>query len=165
MPRKRSVLSFRPMEPCAIGPRVTDGMRVRIQGAPLAMLDRIVKTATTVADARLACMWVVDSREQALRPQAGYATDARLAALIATFTPVPVTGGAVGHIFESRLPDYIADIRQDPRWRKEPCLVDAGLRAHAGVPLLAGDHAVGVLSVLFGRPRQLRSEEKDLLAL
>jgi two-component system, NarL family, sensor histidine kinase DevS len=153
------------MESGAIGPRTTDSMRALSDAAARETLDRIAKAATTLADAALACVWVVDSRERTLWPQAAYAADALLAAWLATLAPVPVADGVVGRIFESRLPDYVAEIAEDFRLRGEPCFKEAGVRGHAGIPLIAGDHAVGVLSVLFGEPRHVRTEDKNLLAL
>lgn len=91
--------------------------------------------------------------------------DERLAAWLSS-SSVPMPGATViGRIAESGAPDYTLDIERDARWREQPLTRDTGFHGHAGIPLMAGDAPVGVLSLFFGAPRALSAEEQELLGL
>ena len=81
------------------------------------------------------------------------------------FPAIPYGQGVIGPIFESRTPEYLLDIGQDPRWLAQRLATEGGLRSFAGLPLVAGDRAVGVLAILFGEQRIFTPEEKDLMGL
>ncbi|HEV8441343.1 MAG TPA: GAF domain-containing protein [Methylomirabilota bacterium] len=129
------------------------------------MLARVARAATTLGDARLACVWVVDPREPGLRLHGGHAADEEVAAILAAWSASPAAHGAIRSIFDSRQPQYVTDIQEDARWRQAAGVDEARLRAHAGIPLIAGARAVGVLSVLLGKPRDFTAEERERLDL
>ncbi|MBI4242145.1 MAG: GAF domain-containing protein [Candidatus Rokubacteria bacterium] len=73
--------------------------------------------------------------------------------------------GLVGGVFESRAPEYILDIQEDSRWLNKRLAKEVGLHAYAGIPLVAGDRVVGVMSILFGERPEFTHEEKELMSL
>ena len=68
-------------------------------------------------------------------------------------------------IFVSKVPEYLVDSRDDPRWMNRRFLQELGLRGYAGIPLMIGGRALGVLAGLFGEPHEFTAEEKELLNL
>ncbi|PWU24734.1 MAG: hypothetical protein C5B48_04870 [Candidatus Rokuibacteriota bacterium] len=155
------------MGPCLVGPRLPDGVRMACGAGAQAVLDRVVEAATALPDAAVACAWVLDPREHVLHRQARCATDPQFSEVIATVYPVaPALGqSAVARILETRQPEYVVDIQADARWRDEPFLRGPHGRGLAGIPLVVGERAIGVLCVCFGAPLALRQEHKNFLSL
>src|SRR5207245_9902233 len=78
---------------------------------------------------------------------------------------IPYGEGLTGRIAESRTPDYILDIGNDPQLRNRRLSTVAGLRGFAGLPLIADEQTVGVLAIFFREPRSFTPEERELIAL
>jgi GAF domain-containing protein/ActR/RegA family two-component response regulator len=66
--------------------------------------------------------------------------------------------GIGGRVAETRQRIFVADVTQDPRMVAGEWVVQAGLRALLAVPIEAGEHLLGVLSVV-GREGTLAAEE------
>ena len=78
---------------------------------------------------------------------------------------VPYTRGVAGAVYQSREPAFIEDIQADPRWIDKRAAQEAGLHGYAGLPLIARDRAIGVLSIFFGERRPFTTEERELMGL
>jgi PAS domain S-box-containing protein len=76
---------------------------------------------------------------------------------------VRAEGGASRWIVDRRQPMIVTDIREDP-FRANQMLSDYGLKAYAGVPLLAGGQSLGVLYALDQHMRHYTSDEIDFLS-
>ncbi|MCB9421632.1 MAG: GAF domain-containing protein [Ardenticatenaceae bacterium] len=70
--------------------------------------------------------------------------------------------GASQWIMDQKQPFVVPDIRHDP-FEANPMLSDYGLQAYAGVPLLDGAAAVGILYALDTEPRQYKEEDLSFL--
>jgi len=58
----------------------------------------------------------------------------------------------------------VEDALKDPRFAKNPFLLEHGIRFYAGAPLnTRGGHAIGSLCVIDAMPRSVTEEEKALL--
>ncbi|MFQ5899807.1 MAG: GAF domain-containing protein, partial [Candidatus Methylomirabilia bacterium] len=125
----------------------------------------IAQVATTLLGAKMARVWVDDPVSRALRVEGSFGVDPDLEWQMTDFRTFPYGRGVVGRVFESRVPEYIPDIQQESRWENQRLAKEAGLHACAGLPLITGDQAVGVLAVLFGDRRQFTAEEKELIGL
>jgi GAF domain-containing protein/CheY-like chemotaxis protein len=125
----------------------------------------VAKAATTLLGAAAARVWVDDPVMGVLREQASFGTDPQLERLMTDFPVLPYGEGLVGRIFESRRPEYLADIGQDPLWLNRRLATEGGLRGFAGVPLITGDRVVGVLAILFSERRVFTPEETELMGL
>lgn len=71
-----------------------------------------------------------------------------------------------GLVMRTQKPLLVDDVSQDPSTRWMPDWLRAeGFRGHAGVPLIAGGHSIGVLLVSSRQPRTLDGNEMRLLRL
>ncbi len=70
--------------------------------------------------------------------------------------------GATRWIVENRLPLTVSDVNDDP-FQANAMLHEHGLRAYAGVPVLAGDEVLGVLYALDTSPRHYQASELNFL--
>ena len=129
------------------------------------VFDSVARAAVMLLGARAARVWGDDPAHHVLRPCGSFALDPTLGQLMTDVEAVAYGQGMVGRIFASRAPAYLADAQQDPRWQNRRLVTEGGLHAYAGIPLIAGERTVGVLSVLFGERRELAPEEKTLLRL
>ena len=78
---------------------------------------------------------------------------------------VPYTRGVAGAVYQRREPAFIEDVQADPRWVDQGEAQKAGFHGYAGVPLVARDRAIGVLSVFFEERRTFTAEERELMGL
>lgn len=148
----------------------------------LSTLSRMIRAMTSAHDSHEACvavaeattrllgavwtrLWTDDPTERLVRTFATFGIDREIDVLMNDFSVLPYGRGLVGRIVESRTPEYVRDIVHDPRWLNRR-LASAG-RAHgfAGLPLVAGDRVVGVLSILFSQPREFDPDDKQLMEL
>jgi len=125
----------------------------------------VARGAATLLGAKYARVWIGDPAAQELRAEGSYGIDPAPERIFTDVTTIPYGHGVVGHVFDSGTPVYIADVQQDPRWLNRRLAREAGLRGYAGVPLVTGDRAVGVLSILFGERRQFTAAETEFLRL
>lgn len=156
--------------------------RVSRHADKLIALSRLTRAMTAAHDSGEACgaiaeattkllgavwtrVWADDPTERVVRPEATFGFDREIDALMTDFAVFPYGQGLVGRIIESHTPEYVRDIVHDPRWLNQP-LANAG-RVHgfAGLPLITGNRVVGVLSILFGEPRDFGHDDRQLIEL
>ena len=125
----------------------------------------VAMAATTLLGAKMARVWVADPEARVLRALGSFGIDTKIEQLQIEFPAIGYGQGLVGRILESRTPEYVLDIQQDPRWLNQRLFKETEVHAFAGIPLVAGNRVVGVLSVLFGERRRFTPEEKELLGL
>ncbi len=130
-----------------------------------AVFRGIAEAATALLKAKMAWVWVADAAGETLREGGSFGLPPSLAHLTAGLTSVPLGRGVVGAVFETRAPEFILDIQDDPRWLARPVAEAVDLHACAAVPLMKQDRAVGVLLVLFGRRPGFTAEERELVGL
>jgi GAF domain-containing protein/CheY-like chemotaxis protein len=133
--------------------------------APAEVFREIARAAVLLLGARMARVWVDDPAEGALKSQGGFGLDPEAETLLTAIPTLAHGAGVVGAVFASRRPEYVPDVQEDARWANPEPVRQAGLHAYAGLPLVAGERAVGVLSILFGERRSFTSEEQELMEL
>ena len=129
------------------------------------VFQAIAEAAVTLLGAAHARVWADDPEGRVLSTRGGFGVDPRIEASFTDYPLIPYGQGLAGRIFESRAPEYVVDAQGDPRWLNRRLLTELGLHAFAGVPLVAGDRALGVLAILFAEQRQFTPEDKELMAL
>src|SRR6266849_161513 len=97
--------------------------------------------------------------------EGGFSLDPQVEQIVTEVPVIPYGEGLTGRIAESRTPDYILDISNDPKLRNRRLSTVAGLRGFAGLPLIADEQTVGVLALFFREPRSFTSEERELIAM
>jgi GAF domain-containing protein len=128
-----------------------------------ALLAAIVEVARSIFGAKASSILLLDEEAQELVFEAvvGEGEDTLLG------TRFPVGTGIAGWVLATRTPLVIEDVQNDPRWSRNVAegtgYVPKGLMA---APLLHGERALGVLSVL-DRPEQtlFSLQEMELLGL
>ncbi len=125
----------------------------------------VAQAATTLLGARMTRVWIDDPVGRVLRIWASFGVDPVLEAAATDYPVLPRGEGVIGAILRTRAPEYVVDVRRDPRWRNRRLLLEADLHAFAGLPLIVEDRVLGVLSILFGPRPLFRAEEKELMAL
>ena len=130
-----------------------------------AIVQAVARAATILLGAATTRVAVADPVARVLCTQGSFSIDTKVEEVMTDFPAVPYGQGIVGPIFESRKAEYILDISHDPRLLNPRVATEAGLRGFAGLPLIAGDVAVGVLAIFFHEPRHFTAEEKELMGL
>jgi signal transduction histidine kinase/CheY-like chemotaxis protein len=126
------------------------------------VFDEIARAATSLLDARLARVWLADEDAGVLRAVGGSGIDAEFERMMTEFREIPIGAGIVGGVFSSRRPAYVEDVQADSRWRNQRLARGAGLHTYVGLPLISGERALGVLSLLFGERRGWDEEDAEL---
>ncbi|MBI4592571.1 MAG: GAF domain-containing protein, partial [Candidatus Rokubacteria bacterium] len=129
------------------------------------VFQAIAEAATTLLGATTARVWVDDPAHRVLRTRGIFSIDPKIDTLMVDVQAIPYGQGVLGRIFTSRKPEYILDIAHDPRWLNPRLASEGGLKSYAGIPLLAGDRALGVLSILFRDQRQFTGEDEEYMRL
>ncbi len=130
-----------------------------------ALCQAIASASTILLGAAVSAVFVADPVARVLRVEGIYAPDPRVKQAATALTVIPYGQGLAGHILESRTPEYIQDLGSDSRSLNRHLSTEMGLRGFAGLPLIAGDEVVGVLSIFFRAGRPFTSEERELMAL
>src|SRR6266567_2664086 len=125
----------------------------------------VARAATTLLGAASTRVSVADPVARGLRTEGGFSFDPQVEQIVTEVPVIPYGEGLTGRIAESRTPDYILDIGNDPKLRNRRLSTVAGLRGFAGLPLIADEQTVGVLAIFFREPRSFTSEERELIAL
>src|SRR5437870_527342 len=125
----------------------------------------VARAATTLLGAASTRVSVADPVARVLRTEGGFSFDPEVEQIVTEVPVIPYGEGLTGRIAESRTPDYILDIGNDPKLRNRRLSTVAGLRGFAGLPLIADEQTVGVLAIFFREPRSFTSEERELIAL
>lgn len=115
--------------------------------------DDIVAIAAGMCDAPRAVISLVDAGRQWFKARVGV-DDAELPREVAFCAHA---------ILQPEAPLLVPDATRDPRFSDNPLVVDGDLRFYAGVPLLAGGHAVGTVCVVDTRPRELAPAQESAL--
>ena len=122
----------------------------------------VAQAAARLLDARSSQVWVDDPAAGVLRAEGSYTNDPLIRDGLRRITEIPHGQGVTAHVYSSRAPVFISDLRTEPRWLNAALVEATNVRFYAGIPLVAGDHVVGVLSVLFGARAEFTDEEKEL---
>jgi PAS domain S-box-containing protein len=125
----------------------------------------VAQAATTLLGARLARVWVDDPTRGLLRIRGSFGLDARQERGLTEFATLPYDQGLAGGVFVSRAPAFVAEVTTDPRLTNRRLATEAGLHAFAGLPLVAGERAMGVLALFFAERREFTDEERELMGL
>ena len=126
-----------------------------------AVFECIVRAAVELLGGDMACLWVYDEARALLRVAAGAGAPDFPLPPQDTFAPGE---GLVGTVFAERAPRVVVDPQREPAYAQRAWAAAAGVRAAAAVPVLMGERALGVLSVVFRKPPDLGAEELDLLS-
>jgi diguanylate cyclase (GGDEF)-like protein len=121
--------------------------------------DFAVKAAAEFLDVPCVSLAVADEETRELTMGASYGPQ-EFAELMGD--RVPHGAGLIGRIVERGEPQYIADIRQEPRWPNKRFLEQTGVVSFAGIPLISEGRVLGVLSI-FTRHRRLFSPDERAL--
>jgi signal transduction histidine kinase len=122
------------------------------------VFDLITRSARELLDVKLVHLWIE-------RPRTSELTLAASSSLDDAIATTPIGGALIGRIAESRKSEFIDDILTSERWPDHELAERLELRSFAGVPLLAGDALIGVLSVLGGSARTFDGNDHDLLGI
>jgi len=136
---------------------VTDAALSRLDGQ--SMLDVLLDRLKTVLDVDTAAVLLLDRTAGELVATAA----SGLGEEVAQGVRVPLGAGFAGRIAASGRP--MALDRVAPDTVSNQLLIDRGIKAMLGVPLLAGGHVIGVLHVGSLSGRQFTPEDADLLQL
>ena len=128
------------------------------------VFEAVARAAITLFGAAAAGVLVDDSAAGFLRVGPHFRSDA---------TPWEPDGirevsygrGVAGGVFQTREPAFIEDLQAEPRWVDKVAVEKAGFHGYAGIPLVARDRALGVLSVFFGERPTFTTEERELMVL
>ncbi|MEK7371095.1 MAG: GAF domain-containing protein [candidate division NC10 bacterium] len=129
------------------------------------MIEAVARAATVLLGARLTRVLLADPRRQVLRVEGSFGLAPEAVEAAADYLEIPYGQCLAGVVCEAREPLCVTDIQDDPRVLNQPLARECGLRGYAGFPLVAGGGTVGVLCILFGEPRRLTAEDRELLGL
>ncbi|MFQ5840312.1 MAG: response regulator, partial [Candidatus Methylomirabilales bacterium] len=123
-------------------------------------LQQIARAAVELLDAAGATVWAVAPLGETLTLEAEVGgTYAHLR----THTRLRIGEGIVGAIVAGRQPLILDEYTRDPRVKNRARAEVEGYRAFAGVPLLLGEQAVGVLTVYRRTPDPFRQADIEVL--
>jgi len=125
------------------------------------VLQRVVAHACRLIEARVSSLLLLDKETGTLRPAATHgASDEYLA------QPDREIGASLtGEVIKTGLPLYIADVREETRYRFSDLARREGLCTLLSVPLRSKADVIGVLNVYTGEPRYLDENDVRLLTL
>jgi signal transduction histidine kinase len=129
------------------------------------MFRAVAESAATLLGAKLARVWIDDPPRRLLRIEASFGLDPGVEGTMSDVVTIAYGQGMGGRVFVSRVPEYIFDVQEDPRWLDQRLAREAGLHACAGLPLIVGERIVGILVILCGKRRVFTDEEKELMSL
>ncbi|MDP2627236.1 MAG: GAF domain-containing protein, partial [Candidatus Rokubacteria bacterium] len=105
----------------------------------------IAAAASTLLGAKVTYVWIADPEARVLRPEGNFGVDPETERRLVDVPIIPFGKGIPGQIIESRAPVYLQEVQGDPRGLNRRFTSELGLHAYAGLPLVHGDRAVGVL--------------------
>ncbi|MGH7962032.1 MAG: GAF domain-containing protein [Candidatus Binatia bacterium] len=125
------------------------------------VLQRVVAHACRLMEARVSSLLLLDKEAGTLHPAATYgASDEYLA------QPDREIGASLtGEVIKTGQPLYIADVREEARYRLSELARRDGLCTLLSVPLCNKTDVIGVLSVYTGEPRCFDESDTRLLTL
>jgi signal transduction histidine kinase len=119
--------------------------------------DRLTSLASTILDAPVALVSLVDERRQFFKSCVGLPepwSDRRETPLSHSFCKHTVASGG---------PLIVDDARTHPLVRDNPAVQDLNVIAYAGIPLLMDGHALGSFCVIDSEPRAWTDREVEIL--
>jgi signal transduction histidine kinase len=128
---------------------------------PQQVLDFVVEATAGLLGVNLARVWLWDKPAQELRLAAS-SGDPDL--LVHPRQVIRSGEGMAGLAFQRRKTLATDSPATDPHFAQKAWAHEKGIRAHAGVPLLVGERAVGTLSAARRDPRPFDQEDLALLA-
>ncbi len=125
--------------------------------------DRLTRLAATILRAPIALVSLVDVDRQFFKSAIG------LPEPVASERQTPLSHSFCQHTVSSGAPLIIADAREHPLVRDNPAILDLGVVAYAGIPLVTSDgHVLGSFCVIDHQPRVWTEQDiailKDLAA-
>ena len=129
-----------------------------LDSPPEEAFDRLTRLATTVLCVPVALVSLVDGDRQFFKSQCG------LSEPLASARQTPLTHSFCKHAVGSREPLIVTDARRDPLLGQSPAVLEDGVIAYAGIPLITSEgHALGTFCVVDRRPHQWTEEEIGIL--
>jgi hypothetical protein len=123
-----------------------------------ASFDRFARVASTALRASVALISLVDDRRQFLKSAVG------LPEPFASRRELPLTHSFCQHVVSTKEPIVIADAPKHPLVRDNLAVLELGVKAYAGVPLLTQEsQALGALCVMEPTPRAWTTHEVEVL--
>jgi GAF domain-containing protein len=123
------------------------------------ILDRLVRLAADLIETAIAMLTIVEGHRQVFAAHAGLPEE------VAAAGSTPLEYSICQHAVASGRPLIVCDARKDPILRDNRAVVDFGLVAYAGIPLITPEkHAVGTLCVVDMIPRDWTDDHVALLA-
>jgi diguanylate cyclase (GGDEF)-like protein len=126
-----------------------------------AVYDFAVQAAAEFLEVPCVCLLVADEETRQLSVEASYGLQEFPRWLV---DRIPSGAGLIGRIVEEREPQYVADVRRDPRWLNKRFLEEAGIASFAGIPLIGDGRLLGVLVVFTRHRRLFTPDERALMA-
>jgi GAF domain-containing protein len=152
-------MTVAPADPVRDPQRLAALQRLALLDTPAeAAFDRLTGLATRVLRAPVALVALVDADRQFFKSCVG------LPEPWATRRQTPLSHSFCRHEVAACAPLVIEDARAHPLVRDNPAIVDLGVVAYLGIPLIiGGGHAVGSFCVIDRRPRVWTAEEVAIL--
>ena len=122
----------------------------------------VAEAAARLLDARCSRVWVDDPAAGVVRAEGNYTTDPVIRAELDRVTEIAHGQGVTAQVYVTRAPVFISDLRTATDWLNPELVRRTDVRFYAGIPLVAGDHVVGVLALLFDARDEFSEEEKEL---
>lgn len=123
------------------------------------ILDRLVRLAADLIETAIAMLTIVEGHRQVFAAHAGLPEE------VAAAGSTPLEYSICQHAVASGRSLIVCDARKDPILRDNRAVVDFGLVAYAGIPLITPEkHAVGTLCVVDMIPRDWTDDHVALLA-
>jgi len=121
-------------------------------------LDAVTKRLSDVFRVPISLLTIVDAENQHWRAQTGLPDELERAGKSPRETSI------CGHVVAEKDVVIVEDALNDPRFAKNPFLLEHGIRFYAGAPLVTRrGHAIGSLCVIDATPRSVTEVEKDVL--
>jgi GAF domain-containing protein len=127
------------------------------------VVDAVARAATLLLGARTSRVWIDDPAAGGVRVTGGFGSDPGVERPMTEVTFIAYGKGVVGRIMATRQSEYLANIAMDPRWLNWQVASEGGLCGFAGLPLIAGDRVLGVLSLMFAEERDFTPEDRELM--
>jgi GAF domain-containing protein len=141
--------------------RIVAAERLLPLDAPRArVLDRLVRLAAGLVEAPIAMLTIVEGDRQVFAAQTGLPEDLAIAG------STPLNYSICQHAVSRGRPLIVGDASTSPLLRDHPAVVDLGVAAYAGIPLvMSSGHAVGTLCAVDLVPRDWSDDQLAQLAL
>src|SRR6476620_3397443 len=125
-----------------------------------AEFDQVTTRLTKLFKVPMALLTLIDKDRQWFKSQTGLPAD--LAEARCSSREVALCG----HVIANDEVLIVRDLARDPRFANNPFVKERGLRFYAGVPLRGPNgFAIGTLSILDTKPREMTRQEQDLLKM